>query len=75
MLHATYQIINGKSNKGNDFSALKFILKTPAGNYESGLCFPTPMEMSIIKKYSSDDVEAKVKAIYSGDTSPEDEGF
>lgn len=74
MLHATYQIINGKSNKGNEFSALKFILKTPAGNYESGLCFPTPMEMAIIKKYS-DDNTSKLSAIYSGDTSPADEGF
>lgn len=74
MLHATYQIINGKSDKGNPFSALKFILKTPLGTYESRLCFPTPMEMAIIKKYS-DDNNSKLEAIYSGETSPADEGF
>lgn len=75
MLHATYQIITGKSNKGNEFKALKFIINTPVGRYESGLSFPTPMEMAIIEKYSSDDVSDKVKSIYSGETSPEIEGF
>lgn len=76
MLHATYKIIQGKSNKGNDFEAIQFILKTPVGDYKTGLQFPTPMELAIIKKYSSDDgVSSKVSAIYSGDTSPADEGF
>lgn len=76
MLHATYQIITGKSNKGNEFKALKFIINTPVGRYESGLSFPTPMEMAIIEKYTKDDgVKDKVNAIYSGETSPEIEGF
>lgn len=76
MLHASYKIIQGKSNKGNDFKAIQFRIKTPMGDYVSGLQFPTPMELSIIEKYTNDDgYSEKVKSIYSGDTSPADEGF
>lgn len=76
MLHATYKIVKGKSNKGNDFTALQFIIKTPVGDYKTGLQFPTPMEMAIIEKYTNNDgVKDGISAIYSGDTSPADEGF
>lgn len=69
-----YQIVKGKSSKGTDFEALKFIIRTPLGNYETGLVFPHPMELAIIKKYTSNKNDG-IAAIYSGDASPEAEGL
>lgn len=77
MIKTDVQVITGKTKKGDEFKALKFIIKTPLGNYESGLNFPTPMELSIIERYlNNDGVKDKVGAIYSneGEISP-DEGF
>lgn len=73
MIKTDLQLITGKTKKGDEFKALKFIVKTPLGNYESGLNFPTPMEMSIIEKYMDSDA-SDISSIYSGDTSPV-EGF
>lgn len=77
MIKTDVQIISGKSKKGEDFKALKFIVKTPLGNYESGLNFPTPMELSIIERYiNNDTVREGIEAVYSnnGEISP-DKGF
>lgn len=77
MVKTEVKLIQGKSNKGNDFEALQFIVKTPVGNYVSGLNFPTPMELNIIKKYLNDENESPksdLEAIY-GVHSSESEGF
>ena len=54
-------IIKGINKKGNPYEALQFSIVTEVGTWKTGLIFPSPLELSIIKKALS----TRAKEIYS----------
>lgn len=45
------EIVSGVSQKnGKPFKAIQFFVNTSQGEYQSPLCFPTPLEISLIEK-------------------------
>lgn len=54
-------IIKGTNKNGNSYEALQFSIVTEVGLYKTGLIFPSPLELSIIKKALS----SRAKEIYS----------
>lgn len=62
------KIVTGTTKNGKEYTAVQFFILTSQGEYKSPLCFPSNLEINLIKNALS-----PIQGIY-GDTSP-NEGF
>lgn len=70
MQNVKAEIVNGTNKNGQPYEAIRFSILTSQGEYKTGLIFPTSLEINLIKQAIS-----PMNGIYSGDTSPKNEGF